>query len=414
MIRQSLARLAAATLGVGLLASGAAVSTADAQYGSYRGSKYSGGFGGTGFTSRRAARHTNIYAPGLFNPLSYGVPLGFGGVGFGGFGYGGLGYGGLGYGGLGYGGLGHGGLGFGGLPYYTAPGYSPYAYSPYDYQRYGVRTVGVSPGAVYQPGFAAGFTSTRRLGLGGGFASLGAYGYGYNPYPYGVGATPVGGFVDPYALPQAPVNPTTSYYTDDADTARRLRQMLRDGETAGLDASAHSYRAARPLSLDEVQSSPADKAKSVRLEERGDRHFAAQDYLKAYTAYADAVDAAGDRTEPRAKLVLAYAAIGQYDRAVGALKTLLTLDPNYPRHFQSLDAMFGDNRLGKEATKTRVAEWTAGHVSDPDRLLLLGAVMYFDGDIDRARGLLASAQEFDGGRLAIAPLLRGEIGRAHV
>ena len=394
-----------------MLAATVIAGDAVAQYGSYRGSKYSGGFGGTAFTSRRHARQFNrglnhsVYVPGLFSPFGYGgLGLGFGGLSNGGLSYGyvpyGSPYGFLG-GGVGYGGVGYGGLGYG-HGYYTDPGYSPYVYSPYDYLRYGtgVRTIGVTPGAAYSPGVSFGSSYQRR-----GFATVGAYGSSFaGGYTSAVSPTtgivsPAGlGFADPYVIPQAPLTPTQSYYTEDAETARRLRQMLRDEETGGLSAAAVAHRVARP-----VYSDAADKARSVRHEERGDRQFAAQEYLRAYTAYKDAVDAAGDRVEPRAKLVITYAAIGQYDRAVGELKTLLTLDPTYPRHYLSLDSLFGDNQLSKESTKTRVAEWTAGHVADPDRLLLLGAIMYFDGDIDRSRLLFDKVTLYDD----LAPLAAG-------
>ena len=361
-----------------LLAAAVPASDALAQYGSYRGSKYSGGFGAAPFGQRRQSRvrHHTFVTPGLYNPLNYGI--------------------------LGYGG------GVFGSPYVYGGGFvDPYVGGGLGYPLLPQRTIGVTGGAIYNPGVASfGYsTNTGFGGLGysrfgtatlgpsvfgppvGGVATVGSYGYGYTP---GL-MTP--GFADPYVLPQAPVTPTQSYYTDDADTARRLREMLRSGDAGTV---RQPYRAARP-----IVSEPAQKARSLRFEQQGDRHFADQSYLKAYTFYKDAVDAAGDRTEPRAKLVVTYAAISQYDKAVRELKDLLSIDPTYPRHFLSLDSIFGDQQVSKEGVKTRVAEWTAGNVSDPERLLLLAALMYFDGDIDRSRQLFETVQLYED----LAPLV---------
>ena len=351
-------------------------SDAFAQYGSYRGSKYSGGFGGTGFTGRRQSRlnNVNVQVGGLFNPYRYQFLDPFG---------------------------------YGVNSYYTQPGFNPYVYGVNDYRRYGypVRTVGVSPGAYYQPGGVSfGLTTRRGLNINGAFgrglggvATFGAYSEPYYGYDIGPGYLPTP-FADPYvnSVPLgSPYTPTESYYTDDAQTARKLRQMMRDSELNDLRADQLPYRAARPVAGPASVSSPAAKARSVRLEQQGDAHFQARKYLKAFTSYKDAVDAAGDRAEPRAKLVVTYTAIGQYDRAVGELKTLLQVDPDYPRHFISLDTIFGDQRIAKESVKTQLAEWTVGHVADPERLMLLGAIMYFDGDIDRARLLFDNVALYD-------------------
>ena len=152
-------------------------------------------------------------------------------------------------------------------------------------------------------------------------------------------------------------------------------------------------------------STPEQQARSLQDEQLADRQFAERNYIRAYARYKKAIEAAPDRAEARLKYVAALAAASRYDQAVEELDRLLRFAPEFAREFIALDQIFVDDPIGKMQMKNRVAEWTAKAPGEASRLFLLGGLMYFDTDVERARQLLRSAERFAPGRYAIGPLL---------
>ena len=278
-----------------------------------------------------------------------------------------------GYGSFRRGNYGHSGYGYrrygGGLPF----AYTPYLASPYLYDP-----------TFVSPGFTGGFVDPYSpygfptVGYGNRFFGVEFYG----PQPL-LTAPPIAA---PLPL-NAPATPVDHQIANSKEEARRLRAMMRNSDPERLPLP--------PTPMVFKPSTPEQKLASLRQEQSGDRDFQAGRYLLAYTHYKDAIDQAEDRTEPRAKLVVTLATVGQYSKATNALRSLLELDPIYPQHFLSLDSIFGDRQLTKESMKTRVAQWTAQHVANPERLLLLGAIMYFDGEIGRSRQLFEKVMLYE-------------------
>ena len=312
---------------------------------------------------RRSRATGGIYAPGGAvsslgqSQLNYGT----GYRGYPSYGYG-VGYGG-GYRGFG-GGFGGGfGFRFGGVGAYFGPAVPPAI---------------IAPPIVTQP-------------------LLPGYGYGYGGYPI-AGPMPPLLAVPPTLAPAT--EPIYEPLGDPAETAalkRRLAGENQDWRPRGDD---------RPvLELPPGPATPAGQARAAEAEAEGDRERRQRNYLAAYRAYSRAVEAAPDQPETRLKLVLSLIGISKLDRAVDEMDRLLRFSPGYAHAFVPLVDLFEGDKLAIDQLKRRVADWTVRTPGNPDRLFVLGAVMYFDGDVDRARQLLRSAQEFDGGRLAIAPLL---------
>ena len=291
------------------------------------------------------------------------------------------------------------------------------------------------PGDGFVPGAGYYGYSRRRgfgLGLGLGLGSFG-YNYGYGGYGYGVLPPPIvappivtSPFLPGYGAPlgpaygpgygvAGPINgvlpPINALPTTLPPSPETIRPLDDPGEIAALKRELASggvrpVVSRRMLELPPGESSPEQQARSLEAEANGDRHLTDGNYLRAYARYKAAVDAAPDRPDARLKLTVALAGVGKYEQAVEELDRLLRFHPDYPAAFTSLPQIFAENPIGLVQLKERLARWTAEIPGNPDRLFLLGGLMYFDGDIERAQTLLRSAEEFAAGDLAIAPLLR--------
>lgn len=123
----------------------------------------------------------------------------------------------------------------------------------------------------------------------------------------------------------------------------------------------------------------------------GDRLFRDGQYGEAYRCYFNAQREVGDRCEVYFRQAYALVAMGRFSHAVAKLKRGLQVDPNYPRHGATLDEIFGvDDSTRKAEFLEQVACWTNSNCRDPDRLFLLGVILYFDED-PRSLALFRSA-----------------------
>lgn len=265
------------------------------------------------------------------------------------------------YGGYYGGGRGYYGPGYGpgwGVSYYNSPfGYSSQSYSSISY--------GV-------PGFSFGYSAP--------LVSTNFYSPGWSGPNWGV---PL------YA-------PLPIYATPPSTPLPELPQWMFDD--AGIDRNGG--RKAQPLSQTNrglIQpSTPEAQLRSVRLQDVGDRLMARLDYAAAAQSYAKSLQAAPDRAAPYVRLGLAKAARGDFRGAVSYLKQMSEVDPTHPTQVDSLERILGEqNGVAKVQLKQRVADWTKTDVRDPDRIFLLGVLLFLDGD-DRFRTLLETAQKIDG------------------
>lgn len=208
------------------------------------------------------------------------------------------------------------------------------------------------------------------------------YGYGYGivppePYPYGYRPAtpwfePAPYGPPPYAGAAPPVDP-------------RWDQPLGVEPLGGND----------PVPV--AESTPAAKLRSIRSQANGDMWLRRGEYHNARDRYKSAVDTAPDRPEPWFRLAVVHAALGSYPQAVRALRTGLELDPSWPVTAEPLDDLFGpENRVAKLSVISRVSSWLQEDLRDPERLFLMGVLLHWNGDHDRARPFFEAAWQFGG------------------
>ncbi|MSR59262.1 MAG: tetratricopeptide repeat protein [Planctomycetaceae bacterium] len=257
--------------------------------------------------------------------------------------------------------------GFGGLSYYNGPvgGFGPMGYgSPYGY------------GGGFG-GFGGGYGYTSF-----GYPNFGPY-YSYTPMaPIVVQTRPL------FIGPDPADNPVIQEWMPQFQGQKQQGQ--KQNAAAGQPAQADVKLFIKP-------SSPEAKRKSIRSQAQGDEWFVKQNYLQAFARYKQATAAAADRPEPRFRLALSLAAMGEYGQAVDEIKRLVRLDPEWPAHGDRLDEVFGaDNSLSKNAMLLKVADWVREDIRDPERLYLLGVLLHFNEDQDKAKTLFQTTNQLAG------------------
>ncbi|TWT57360.1 hypothetical protein KOR42_07200 [Thalassoglobus neptunius] len=155
------------------------------------------------------------------------------------------------------------------------------------------------------------------------------------------------------------------------------------------DDEPKRHVAAKPFTAIELE-------RSRRFEARGDQKFALTNYLGASENYENAMREAPGLASPRYRNAITLAARSRFDEAVEELKAAVSIDSTWLFSPVTLDEMFGPRNEGeKQRVKTRVAEWASRDVRDPNRLFLLGSLLYLDGD-SRSKNLIESAIRFSG------------------
>ena len=271
-----------------------------------------------------------------------------------------------------YGPLPYPGYGYG-LGYGNNWGYGGY-YGPgiglgYGSNLWGYGGVGYTSVSYGVPGLSVGYVAPLS----------GIYGYGYDPYGgYGYGST----------FMPSPVytNPTTPL---------QMPQWVWDESGLGNPAPKTAKQTHPTL----IQpSTPEAQLRSARLQDAGDRLFQKLDYFAAEKSYAKSLQAAPDRPEPYVRLAMAKAARGDFRAAVSYLKQVTEIDATYPARVDSLGELFGhQNGVARLRLKQQVADWTNVDVRDPDRLYLLGVVLFLEGD-DRFKTILDTAVKLEGNK----------------
>jgi hypothetical protein len=97
-------------------------------------------------------------------------------------------------------------------------------------------------------------------------------------------------------------------------------------------------------------------------------------------------------------MAVTLAAMQEFDSAVDELKRLIQLDPEWPAHGDRLDDLFGaDHNISKNVLLHKVSGWVREDVRDPDRLFLMGVLLHFNEDADKAKTFFETANLLTGG-----------------
>jgi hypothetical protein len=236
---------------------------------------------------------------------------------------------------------------------------------------------------------------------GGGFGRhyhAGSYCYGGGPWLYPPVYVPpyYGGYYGSFgfAPTAALLNPISTELPIDQQAA--LQEWLRDERqqwTSPLETMPVESLPKRYVK----RSTDAAKARSVRLQHEGDLHFQSLEFDAAGHDYQAALMAAQDRPDPYFRLGFIDLTRSDFTEAAQNFKLGLQLDPTWPQTGPPLDELIGErNLLPKTQIKQRILDWVQQDIRDPDRLFVLGVVLHFDNDGERAAELFATAARLGG------------------
>jgi hypothetical protein len=99
--------------------------------------------------------------------------------------------------------------------------------------------------------------------------------------------------------------------------------------------------------------------------------------------------------------------MGRYAKAVHQMKQGLQIDPTWPTNGASLEKLFGsENKLAKSSVISRAVHRVREDIRDPDRLFLLGVLLHFDDDAERASIVFETALRLAGSGEHLEAFLR--------
>ncbi len=281
-----------------------------------------------------------------------------------------------------------------------------------------------------------GYTAGYRGNVFGGFLGYGGYFGGYGAYPgFGAFGSPAAiqyhfapyGYYSGYFV-NSGVAGYPAVYTHPTIQALGLQpnvQPLIDNPVL-QDARLENQRRwedpiqvepiAKPIGRHLKASTPEAKIRSIRIQAAADKLMREQSYSKAYLRYRDAIQVAADRPELHYRQGLALVALRRFSSAVDAFKRAIEADRKSPVDAESLDDIYGiDNQLAKTSYLHKVADWVREDIRDPDRLFLMGTLLYLDDQSGTASEFFETAYRLSGGGDHLAAFLTlGEPRRGQV
>jgi hypothetical protein len=219
------------------------------------------------------------------------------------------------------------------------------------------------------------------------------YGRSYDGYvsPYGTYYSPQTGYVDHY-LP--PIHyPAELMYGPQA--VRRFMGLDRVPVPAVPPAiAAPAGPAAEALPAPKVRASnAAARERAQHFLSAGDRLFREQKHHEALQRYKNAASAAPDVADAYFRQGFALVATNRFDLAAAAFRRGLTLEPNWAESLFRLDELYGDADLAKQAHIDALAGAALDAPEDADLMFVLGVVLHFDGQAERARRFFVRSRE---------------------
>lgn len=291
----------------------------------------------------------------------------------------------------------------------------------------GVISGGANFGAGFPGyGYRSGYSSYGFPGFG--YSRFGYSGYGYGGFGYYNG--PVGGYGNPYApygygyppygypnygpnytyIPAAPVviQPNPVWPGQNPFDNPAIQEWL---PQPGAGAVPNQQPVPQP-----PQENPAvilkpsngeARRSAVRLQAQGDEWFQKHNFIQAYARYKQAAAATPDLAEPRLRMALALAAMNDFSLAATELKRALRIDPTLPATADRLDILYGEGGgIAKNSLLHKLQEWVREDIRDPDRLFVIGAILYLDDDVDHATPFLQAAAKLAGSPSHVQAFLR--------
>lgn len=249
---------------------------------------------------------------------------------------------------------------------------SPFVYGNYGYGSCGYGCVPYAAGCY--PGMYYGYPAYNT--------------FYYNSYPYGYGAyynAPV------FAPAQAIYGPAA---------ARNFLGMAEPTVPAAPAPAAAKPSAVVVKKFSEPrkvrEASPEYRRKADQFIAQGDMLFREQKYQQAVDRYKSATEMAPDSAEAYWHKGHAYAATNRYELAASCYRRALTLNPDIDRGGFSLDKLYGDTRMAKEAHLEAIAGYCLEHPDKADSYFVLGIFLHYSGEAERAEKFFAQAAALAG------------------
>jgi tetratricopeptide (TPR) repeat protein len=267
--------------------------------------------------------------------------------------------------------------------YYGVPSYGSYYGTPYgSYYENGVHIrapfVSVDVGR-YTTGYGYGYVDPG-YGYGGGYPAT--YGHGFESFaPIVRQAHPLWVGPDPF---------------DNEVLARaRLEEQLRWQAPLGTTLAVEPVTQRPKLAV--AASSPEMIRRSLEHRLHGDSWFRKQRYSTAYGRYKSALTAASDIADNHLRLGFSLVAMNRPEQAAEYFRDALALDPLLPQTGVPLRELFGpENDLSRTSVILRTSDWVREDIRDPERLFVLGVVLHFDGQEDKAAQFFETAYRLAG------------------
>lgn len=243
-----------------------------------------------------------------------------------------------------------------------------------------------------------GHAGLYRHGRIGGYVSFGSFGYSHSVHPYDRCSTDFFGAV---YYPARVVNVSKPVYVP-VERPVVDENAIREAVRAGVrDALREQHDALPPEALPVPRRiHPAPEPSTLKQQARcrellaaGDAALRQQNTLQAYARYSQAIKAAPDLSAPRFRQAMNLVAMRRFAHAVQAIKTGLALDPAWPSRRETLDDIYGtDHPVAKSSYLSHLASWVHEDIQDPDRLFLMGVMLHFDREADKAATCFKAAK----------------------
>ena len=145
-----------------------------------------------------------------------------------------------------------------------------------------------------------------------------------------------------------------------------------------------------------VPSNVAARQRAARFVSFGDDQFGDQEYHSAAQRYRFAIEAAPDVAGAHFRQGFAYVASNRYELAAKAFRRGLELDPMWVNSAFRVDDLYGRNKLAKGSHLDGLAKSALIDRGNSDFYFLIGVMLHFDGQQDRAKKFFERADKLSG------------------
>jgi Tetratricopeptide repeat len=203
----------------------------------------------------------------------------------------------------------------------------------------------------------------------------------------------IGGFVDPNIGPVANV-------PRGAGAGGGQAAVGNPGVMGGQGMPGAGGGVAGPLPADvQIHGKPratnaGAKMRAGKFLQFGDALFAKGKYNSALERYREAATAAPDLADSYFREAFALAASSQYESAMRALERGLRMRPNWPDSNFDLSKLYGaEGHLAQGSHREALAAAIEANTHSPDLLVLMGVLLYSDGQRGRSQLFFTRAIE---------------------